>query len=255
MNEWSWGFTHSRTLLARNVKRMFRNPESLIVAIVIPIVIMLLFVFVFGGAIRTGTAYVNYVVPGIIITCVGYSSSLVAMAISQDMTGGLYNRLRTMPVHPVSLLFAHVAGSFVRNALSASIVFAVALAIGFRPNASFGEWLAVIGLLALFLLAFSWLGLVFGLLAKTPETASAFAMMVMFLPYISSAFVPTDTMPRWLAAFAANQPLTPIIESLRSLLIGTTAATSHWIALGWLLAVLVASCAAAVVVYNRRAVR
>ena len=253
MNSFVWGMKDSWTMLRRNVKLMIRDPDSLIISAALPVILMLMFVYVFGGAIETGTAYINYVVPGIIITCVGYSSSLVASSINVDVGKGLYDRLRTMPVRPISLLFSHVAASIVRNTVSATLVIAVALAIGFRPAAGFAEWLAAIGLLLLFLIAFSWLGLLFGLLAKTPEMAGAFAMVIMFIPYLSSAFVPTDTMPRWLAAFSEHQPLTPMIESLRALLIGAPdGAVNHAIPVLWLGGLLILACWGAVAAYRRR---
>lgn len=247
----SWVLKDSWTMTKRNMKRMFRDLESLIMAIALPIILMLMFVYVFGGAIETGRKYVNYVVPGIIITCVGYTSSLIAMSVSKDMQEGLYDRLRTMTVQPISLLFSHVGASFVRNGISTLLVLIVAFLIGFRPSANFFEWLAVIGILIFYLFAFSWLGIFFGLLAKSPETASAFAMVVMFLPYISSAFVPTNTMPKWLAVFAEYQPLTPIIESLRALLLGGTIEVNHGLAVIWLTGIFIVSLFLALWSYKR----
>lgn len=255
MNTLKWSLADCWVLTLRNMKKLFREPDSLAVSLGLPVMLMMMFVYVFGGAIQTGTSYINYVVPGIITTCVGYSSSLVAMAVNKDLTGGLHARLRTMAVRPLALLFSHVFGSLLRNALSAMLVIAAAIAIGFRPNAGWIEWVAASGMLLLFLLAFSWLGVLFGLLAKTPETAGALAMSGMFLPYVSSAFVPTDTMPRWLAAFAEHQPMTPLIESLRMLLTGIETTESHFVALIWLVGILLASCLVSLIVYASRFAR
>ncbi|CAG9622428.1 ABC transporter permease [Sutcliffiella rhizosphaerae] len=242
----------SWNLFRRNVKHLLRNPESLFVSIFLPVILMLLFVYVFGGAIHTGTEYVNYIVPGIIITCVGYASSMTAISVTQDMVGGMFDRLRSMPVHSSSLLIGHVAGSFIRNSISTILVIAVAFLTGFEANAGLLEWLAAIGILGLFLLAISWLSVVFGLLANTVETASSFTFIVMFLPYISSAFVPTDTMPTWLQAFAANQPMTPLIEAVRGYLIGTPNTNEVWLTLIWFGSLLIISFFLATAIYKRK---
>ncbi len=239
-------------LFQRNVKHMLRNPESLIMSIVMPVMLMLLFVFVFGGAVDTGTEYVNFVVPGIIIICVGFGSSLIAVSVCQDMVGGLFERFRSMPLNPSALLIGHVAGSFVRNFISTVVVIIVAVLIGFRPNASFFDWLMAFGILSLFLLTISWLSVILGLLAKNVETASAFTFIFMFLPYISSAFVPTETMPDWLHPFANNQPITPLIETLRGLLTGTPIENNGVISILWFGSLLVIFYIVAVIIFNRR---
>ncbi|WP_078382445.1 ABC transporter permease [Sutcliffiella halmapala] len=248
----TWALHDGWVMFRRNLKHIFRNPESLMVSIFLPVMMMLLFVFVFGGAIQTGTEYVNYIVPGIIITCVGYGSSMTAMSVTQDMVGGLFDRFRSMPIHPSSLLVGHVAGSFVRNMISTTLVILVAVLVGFRPNASFIEWLGALGLLSLFLLSISWLSVIFGLLAKNIETASAFSFIIMFAPYISSAFVPTETMPSWLHAFAENQPMTPLIDTLRGLLIGTPIGNHAWLAIVWFGGILLVSFVVAMVIFKRR---
>lgn len=247
-----WTLSDGWTMFRRNLKHIFRHPDSLFMSIALPIILMLMFVFVFGGAIQTGSAYVNYIVPGIIITCVGYGSSTTAMGVCQDMVGGLFERFRSMPIHPSSLLVGHVAGSFVRNVISTALVIVVALLVGFRPNAGWLEWLSVIGYLSLFLLSISWLSVVFGLLAKSVETASSFSFFIMFLPYISSAFVPTETMPSWLHGFADNQPMTPLIETLRGLLIGTPIGENSWLAIAWFGILLIVSFTASMIIFRRR---
>lgn len=148
-----WAASDSWVMLQRNIKHLVRNPESLFINIFLPVVLMLMFVYVFGGAIQTGTAYVNYIVPGIIIFCAGYGSSMTAVSVSQDRLGGLFERLRSMPVHPSSFMLGHVIGSFVRNAISAALVFVVAFLLGFRPEAGWLDWLGVVLLLSLFILS------------------------------------------------------------------------------------------------------
>jgi len=251
-SRWYWAIQDGWTMSRRSFKHTFRNPESLFMSIGLPIVLMLLFVYVFGGAIQTGTDYINYVVPGVIITCVGYGSSFTAMNIAQDMIGGLFERFRSMPLLPSSLMVGHVTGSYVRNLICALLVFIVAIIIGFRPNAGLLEWLGVISILSLYLLSISWLSVVFGLLAKSVETASSFSFLIMFLPYVSSAFVPTETMPSWLHAFAENQPMTPLIETLRSLLIGTPIGNNAWLAVIWFGAIFIAAFTSAIIIFKRK---
>lgn len=224
----------------RSVRHTFRNVDSLITGIVLPVAIMLLFVVIFGGAVNTGTEYVNYIVPGVILTCVGYGSSSTAMIVARDMTGGLFSRFRSLPMSQLSILVGHVNGSVVRNAMSAVIVFGVAFLLGFRPTADVMEWLQVAGLLLLVIVALSWLAAIFGLIVKSVDAAAGVSFGVMFLPYVSSAFVPLATLPVWIRGFAEHQPMTPIIDTLRGLLIGTS--TTSWdAAVLWTLAILAVS--------------
>jgi ABC-2 type transport system permease protein len=247
-----WTLSDGWVMFRRSFKHIFRNPESLFISIGLPVILMLMFVFVFGGAIDTGTHYVNYIVPGIIITCVGYGSSMTAVSVCQDMVGGLFERFRSMPIHPSALLVGHVAGSFVRNTMSTTLVILVALLVGFRPNAGWLEWLGAIATLSLFLLSMSWLAVVFGLLAKSIETATSFTFLIMFLPYVSSAFVPTDTMPNWLQAFAVHQPMTPLIETARGLLIGTPLGNNAWVTIFWFGGLMIIAFVAAIIIFERR---
>src|SRR5699024_10640022 len=189
-SKWYWSILDGWTMSRRSFKHLFRNPESLFLSFGLPVILMLLFVYIFGGAIQTGTDYVNYVVPGVIIVCVGYASSMTAMSVTQDMVGGLFERFRSMPILPSSLMVGHVIGSFARTMIGTALVLLAAILIGFRPSAGLQEWLGVIGILSLFLFSISWLSVVFGLLAKSVESASAFTFLIMFLPYVSSAFVP-----------------------------------------------------------------
>src|ERR1700733_1455054 len=225
--------SESLILTARCLRLSRRQVDALITALLLPVLLMVVFVVLFGGAIHTGTKYVTYVVPGVLLLCAGYSSSLTAVAVCQDMTSGCIDRLRSMNVRGASLLVGHVAASAARNLASGVLVVAVALALGFHPHAGVLGWLAAAGVLLAFIVAISGLSVATGLLARSPEAASGFTFLVMFLPYASSAFVPVDTMPAWLRGFAAHQPITPITETLRGLLLGTPVGSNAWGALFW----------------------
>jgi ABC-2 type transport system permease protein len=229
-----------------------RNPEALLTSLLLPVMLMLLFVELFGGAIDTGTRYVTYVVPGVLLLCAGYGASLTSVSVADDMTGGIVDRFRSLDVGGGSVLAGHVTASVVRNAASTVLVLGVGVLIGFRPHADALEWIAAAGVLALFVLALSWFAAVIGLLARSAEGANGFTFFVMFLPYPSSAFVPVHTMPGWIQGFAAHQPVTPVVETLRSLLLGTPAGSSPWQALAWCTAILVVSIALAGVLFRRR---
>lgn len=239
-------------LSARSTRLSWRNLDALVTAVLLPVVILVLFVYLFGGAIDTGASYVDYVAPSVILLCACIGASSTAVSVSLDLTGGIVDRFRAMDVPGVALLGGHVVASVARNAISTLLVFAVAYLIGFRPNASPLAWLGVVGMLGLFVLAVSWLAAALGLLVKSPEAASGIAVFLMFLPYPSSAFVPIDTMPSWLQGFAEHQPATPVIETLRGLLLGTPIGSSAWLAIAWCLAILVASMLLAGVLFRRR---
>ncbi|MFS0725274.1 ABC transporter permease [Paenibacillus sp. 1P07SE] len=247
-----WAIHDSYMMTVRSIKHMLRNPESLFLNVGLPVMLMLLFVYVFGGAIQTGGEYVNYIVPGVIVTCAGYGSAMTAVSVAMDVNGGLFERFRSMPARPAALLNGHVIGTYIRTLVGTLLVFLCAIAIGFRPTASLLDWLGVFGLVSLFLLAVSWLSVVFGLMAGSAETASAFTFFIMFLPYVSSAFVPTETMPSWLHAFAAHQPMTPLIETMRGLLIGTPIEGQGVLAVIWFAGLLLVSCTVAAMIFNRR---
>ncbi|MFE9387785.1 ABC transporter permease [Streptomyces sp. NPDC006784] len=240
-------------LAGRAVRLTRRNPDAVITALVLPVLLMLVFVYFFGGAIETSTGkYVTYVAPGVLILCAGYGASMTATTVSDDMTGGIIDRFRSMDTSPTAVLSGHVAASVARNATATAAVLAVAFAIGFRPHAGPADWLAAIGILLLYLTALSWLGAAAGLLAKTPEAAGGFTFGMLFLPYPSSAFVPIDTMPGWLHGFADNQPVTPVIESLRGLLLDQPTGNSPWLALAWCLGLLALALPLCAVLFRRR---
>jgi ABC-2 type transport system permease protein len=240
------------TMSGRCLRLSRRNPEALLTSLMLPIMLMLLFVYLFGGAIETGTKYVTYVVPGLLLLCAGYGASITAVSVSSDLTGGIVDRFRSLDVGGAAVLAGHVTASVMRNVASTAIVLGVGVAIGFRPHASLLEWIAAAAVLLVFVLALSWFAAVIGLVARSPEGANGFTFFVMFLPYPSSAFVPVDTMPSWVQGFAEHQPVTPVIETIRSLLLGTPAGSSPWQALAWCAGILVVSITLASVLFRRR---
>ncbi|MFF5445819.1 ABC transporter permease [Streptomyces sp. NPDC012888] len=244
--------TSALTLAGRCVRISRRNPDALVTALALPVMLMLIFVYFFGGAIDTGTAYVTYVVPGAMLLCAGFGAASTAVSVADDMKTGIIDRFRALDVGGVAVLAGHVTASVLRNLLSTTLVLAVAFAIGFRPQAGPLGFLAAAGLLVSYITAISWLAASLGLLAKSPEAAGGFTFLMMFLPYPSSAFVPIGTMPGWLHGFAENQPLTPVIESLRALLLDQPAGSSPFVALAWCAAITAASLVMTAVVFRRR---
>lgn len=236
----------------RSLRISVRNVDGLITALMLPVMLMLLFVYLFGGAIDTGTRYVTYVVPGVILLCAAYGASMTAISVASDMTEGVIDRFRSMDVSGAAVLAGHVAASSARNLASAALVLAVAYLIGFRPLAGPAQWLAAVGVLLAFIVALSWLSAAVGLLAKSPEAASGFTFFVLFLPYPSSAFVPIETMPTWLHGFAEHQPATPVIETVRGLLLGQPLGDSPALALAWCAGIGVLSVAAAALLFQAR---
>jgi ABC-2 type transport system permease protein len=239
-------------MVGRSLRLSRRNLDAMLTSLSLPIMLMLLFVYLFGGAINTGTRYVTYVVPGVLLLCAGFGSSLTAVAVCQDMTNGIIDRFRSMDISGAAVLTGHVVASLVRNLVSTALVLGVAFLIGFRPHAGPARWLAAISLIVLFILAISWLAAAAGLLLRSPEAAGGFTFFVMFLPYPSSAFVPIDTMPGWIHGFARNQPVTPVIEALRALLLDTPVGGSGWRAVAWCAGILLVSVMLATVIFRRR---
>ncbi|TDB77657.1 ABC transporter permease [Micromonospora sp. KC723] len=252
MSELTARGTELSVLVQRCVRLSRRNVDALLTSLLLPVILMLIFVYLFGGAIDTGGAYVTYVVPGVLLLCAGFGAAGTAMSVTTDLGNGLVERLRTMDVAGTAILGGHVVASVVRNLVSTVLVLGVAVAIGFRPAVDPLGWLAAAGVLLLFLLAVSWLSAAFGLLARTPEAANGFTFLVMFLPYPSSAFVPVQTMPSWLRGFADHQPVTPVIETLRALLLGTPPGSAPALAAAWCLGILLVSVVLAAVLFRRR---
>lgn len=248
-------FSDTVTMIDRSVRLSRRNVETLFVSILLPLLMMCLFVYVFGGAISTGTEYINYVVPGILLLTTGYGASSTAMVVADDMHSGMIDRLRSLPIRSFAVLTGHVTASIARNSVSTAIVVLASLAMGFRPSANAGEWLAAIGLLLLYVLALSWLAAGLGVIAKSVESASTLSFFMLFLPYLSSAFVQPETMPSWLRPISEHQPITPVIETVRSFLIGAPLGNNGWIALAWCCGLLLFSFTLATSLYRRRTSR
>jgi ABC-2 type transport system permease protein len=220
------------TMIGRSVRLSRRNLDLMIMAVVLPVLMMALFVYVFGGAIRDVESYVDYVAPGIIVLCTGYGATSTAMSVADDMRKGVVDRFRSMPVRGFAVLTGHVAASLARNAVATCAVVLVALLMGFRPSASWSAWALAMGLLLLYVLALSWLAAGFGVIARSVESASLLGFFMLFLPYLSSAFVPVETMPAVLRVVSEHQPVTPVVETVRALLTGV-GATSAGLALAW----------------------
>ena len=239
-------------LFKRSMKHIRRSPDTIITVAIMPILFMLLFVYVFGGAIDAGTDnYVTYMLPGILLIAIASGISYTAVRIFTDTQKGIVTRFHSMPVARSSVLWGHVLTSLVSNAISLAIIIAVALLMGFRSSASILDWLAVVGILALFTLALTWLAVIPGLTAKTIDGAAAFSYPLIFLPFISSAFVPTSTMPAPVRAFAENQPVTAIVESIRALLAGQPVGADIWVALAWCIGIGIVAYVFAVRAYGR----
>ena len=246
-------FGDTTVLLGRSLKHVTRSPDTIITTAIVPVAMMLLFVYVFGGAINTGSdSYVNYLLPGIVLITIGSGISYTALRLFLDMQSGLFGRFQSMPIARSSVLWAHVLTSLVANLVSVVVVVLVAVVIGFRSPAGVSAWLAVAGILILFTLALTWLAVIPGLTATSIDGASAFAYPLIFLPFISSAFVPTDTMPGPVRAFAENQPVTSIVNAIRDLLSERPVGADIWIALAWCVGILVVAYVLAMVTYRRR---
>ena len=240
-------------LLGRSLRHIARSPDTIITTAIMPIAFMLLFVYVFGGAIQTGTdSYVNYLLPGILLITIASGISYTAYRLFLDLRGGIFERFQSMPIARASVLWAHVLTSLVANLTSLVVVVLVALAMGFRSGAGVLAWLAVGGILLLFTLALTWLAVIPGLTAKSVDGASAFSYPLIFLPFISSAFVPTGTMPGPVRAFAEHQPVTSIVNTIRALFTEQPVGTGIWTALAWCVGVLVVAYVFAMITYRRR---
>lgn len=248
----AWLLSDTVALTGRSVRHMVRQIDGLLLSVVLPVLLMLLFVNVFGGAIAIGTRYLDYVLPGIIVLTAGYGASQAAIAVTGDLTTGSVDRFRSMPISPASLLGGHALASLLRNLLSTAIVVGVALAMGFRPVAGPLGWLGVIGMVALFVVAMTWVAVLIGVVATSVDAASGFSFFVLFLPYISSAFVPPETLPAVLRPIAEHQPITPVIETMRGLLLGAPVGSSGWLAVLWCAGILALAVPAAAGAFRRR---
>ncbi|KZE63975.1 ABC transporter permease [Fictibacillus phosphorivorans] len=226
-------------LLGRLMRNIMRSPDTIITVAITPIMMMLLFVYVFGGAIEAGTDnYVNYLLPGILLMAIASGVAYTSVRLFTDVKSGLMARFITMPIKRSSVLWAHVLTSLASNALTILIVILVALLMGFRSNADILDWLSVAGILGLFTLALTWLAVIPGLTAGSMEGATAYSYPLVFLPFISSAFVPTETMPKVVRVFAENQPVTSIVNAIRALLYDGSVGNDIWMALAWCMGIM-----------------
>jgi ABC-2 type transport system permease protein len=240
-------------LTGRTMRHVTRSLDTIITTVITPVAIMLLFVYVFGGAINTGpVSYVTYMLPGILLITIASGISYTAFRLFTDMQGGIFERFQSMPIARSGVLWAHVLTSLAANVTSLVVVVLVAVAMGFRSDAGVLAWLAVAGLLVLFTLALTWIAVIPGLTAKSVDGASAFSYPLIFLPFISSAFVPTRTMPGPVRAFADNQPVTSVVNTIRDLFTRQPVGTSAWIAVAWCAGILVVAYISANVAYRRR---
>src|ERR1700742_2374995 len=239
-------------LTGRSLRHITRSPDTIITTTIMPIAFLLLFVYVFGGAIRTGSdSYVNYLLPGILLITIASGISYTAYRLFQDMQGGIFERFQSMPIARSSVLWAHVLTSLVANMISVVVVVGVALLMGFRSGAGVLGWLAVSGTLVLFTLALTWIAVIPGLTAKSVDGVSAFSYPLIFLPFISSAFVPTESMPGPVRAFAEYQPVTSIVNAIRDLLAQRPVGANLWIAFAWCAGILVVAYLLASISYRR----
>ncbi|MFI7552873.1 ABC transporter permease [Micromonospora sediminimaris] len=240
-------------LLGRSLRHISRSPDTIITTAIMPIALLLMFVYVFGGAIETGSdSYVNYLLPGILVITIASGISYTAFRLFQDMQGGIFARFQSMPIARTSVLWAHVLTSMVANLISLVVVVGVALLMGFRSGTDVLGWLAVAGMLALLTLALTWLAVIPGLTATSVDGAGAFSYPLIFLPFVSSAFAPTDTMPGPVRAFAEHQPVTAIVNTIRDLFAQQPVGADIWTALAWCVGILVVAYLAATITYRRR---
>lgn len=212
----------SRALAGRCLRRSLRDPEAFFTALSLPIILLLLFVYVFGGALSSSGDYVDYIVPGLIVLCAGFGAGTTAVAVATDMSNGIVDRIHSMPVFGSALLVGHVVASVARNLLATTLVIGAGLLVGWSPSGSVVDWFGAVAMILLFIVALSWFSAAVGLLARSAEAATAFTMVLMFAPYVSTAFVPARTMPTALDDFARHQPFTPVIETMRGLWMGST---------------------------------
>ncbi|WP_353810474.1 ABC transporter permease [Agromyces sp. SYSU T00194] len=250
----SHALADTRVLTGRSLRHVLRSPDTILTTAVTPIALLLLFVYVLGGAIDVGgnVSYVDYLLPGILLITIASGVAYTAYRLFLDLQGGIFDRFRTMPIAGSSVLWAHVLTSLVANLASVAIVVGVALLMGFRTGASVAAWFAVTGILVLFTLALTWLAVIAGLSATSVDGASAFSYPLIFLPFISSAFVPTDSMPAPVAWFAEHQPVTAIVDSLRALFAGAPVGADLWVALAWLVGILAVAWTVALLLHRRR---
>jgi ABC-2 type transport system permease protein len=242
-------------LVVRALRRESRRLDALFINLALPVGIMVVFVYVFGGAIATGSSglsYIDFVVPAVLLLSAGYGAALTAANVAEEMNEGLIDRLRTLPISSWVVPTSHVIASVVRNVVTAGLALAAAVALGFRPHAMALDWALVLALVSGYILAISAMAVVWGLAVKSTQAAEAFSFIVLFLPYLSDGFVPAETMPGVLRGFAEHQPITPLVETARALLLDQPIGNAGWIAAAWLAAAVVISVPTAAVLFRRR---
>jgi ABC-2 type transport system permease protein len=247
--------TDTAVMFRRCARHTLRSRDTLIISLLMPVLVMMLFTYVFGGAIDVGGPYLDYVVPGIMLLCTGFGSSITATSVSTDMTKGSIDRFRTLPMFRQAVLAGHVAEGVVRNLAAIGIAVGAALVLGYRPHTGVVGWLSALAVITLFVSAISWIAVALGLVAKNPEAAGGLTYAIMFIPYISSAFVQPATMPGWLRGFAENQPATPIVDTVRGLLDSTGSWHDATLAVCWCVGLALVGFASASVVFGRLAHR
>jgi ABC-2 type transport system permease protein len=247
-------FSDICVMFGRSMRHITRSMDTIITVCLTPIAMMLLFVYVLGGAIQAGTDnYVNYLLPGILLMAIASGISYTAFRLFTDMQSGIFERFHSMPLARSAALWGHVLTSLISNAISVVVIILVALVMGFRSPAGVLPWLAVVGILALVILALTWIAVIPGLTAKSVDGASAFSYPLIFLPFISSAFVPTESMPGPVRAFAENQPVTSIVDAIRALLSNQPVGNDIWVALAWCVGILIVAYVFAMLIYKRKA--
>jgi ABC-2 type transport system permease protein len=251
----AWWIADTAALAGRSIRHELRSLDGLLVTVLLPVLILFAFVFILGGALETPGSYIDYVVPGIVVLTCGYGAALTATALTQDLATGTIDRLRSLPVSPAALFAGHVAAALLRTMFSGTLVVGIAVALGFGAVASPRAWVAAIGVIVLYILAIAWISVAVGVAARSVEAASGFSFVVLFLPYLSSGFVPPDTLPAALQTVANQQPLTPVIETLRALLLGTQLGSNGWRATAWCLTIIAVAIPTSAALFRRRVSR
>ena len=245
-------FSDTAVMFGRSMRHILRSPDTIVTSVLMPVAVMLMVVYVFGGAISVpGSSYIDYMLPGIMLMTVATGVTYTAYRMFNDKERGIFDRFQSMPIAQSSPLWGNVLSSLFSNIVSVAIVVGVALLIGFRSSANMASWLAVVGLVVLFILALTWIAVIAGAAAKTSDGATAFSYPLIFLPFVSSAFVPTDTMPWALRIFAENQPVTPLVNSIRALLEGQSLGNDIWLAIAWCVGILLVANVIAVRIYRK----
>ena len=243
----------SWTMFGRCMTTVMRHPEGLANAIIMPAMVMWIFSAVFGGTVEIeGFNYINFIVPAIILQTAGQGVMSTAIAVNTDMNRGVVDRFRSMPIASSAFLVGHVLSSVIRTMIATAVIIGVALLVGFRPSAGFFDWLAIIGIIALIMFAFTWLAVVVGVKAKAPENVTGGLFMLFILPFLSSGFAPIENLPNWLQGFATHQPMTPFIEALRGLMLGMPTDNAILVTIIWSVGISIVAAVIAVQMYMRK---